>query len=98
MGRAFCETLMDYTDENPNKVNRAKRWLKKTRRKERRARKKEAKLRKLAEAELSADDADSPDGVEADGEGRITRTAQCATVESIVVADAIESAAASSRE
>lgn len=49
MGRAFCETLVDFTDENPTKVNRAKRFVKKMRRRERRARKKEAKLKKLAE-------------------------------------------------
>lgn len=47
MGRAFCETLMDYTDENSTKVNRCLRRVKKIRRRERKARKKAAKLKKL---------------------------------------------------
>lgn len=49
MGRAFCETLMDYADDNPTKVNRFLRRVKKIRRRERKARKKAAKLKKLAE-------------------------------------------------
>lgn len=48
MGRAFCETLMDYTDDNSTKVNRCLRRVKKIRRRERKARKKAAKLKKLA--------------------------------------------------
>lgn len=48
MGRAFCETLMDYYDENPNKVNKVRRFtirLKKMRRLER-------KLRKAKKAQM----------------------------------------------
>lgn len=54
MGRAFCETLMDFSDENPTKVIRMRRRLKKIRRRERRARKKLAALKKL-ESEQSDD-------------------------------------------
>lgn len=53
LGRAFCETLMDYSDDNPIKVNRAKKIrlrIKKLRKRERRARK-AAKQKKLAEAQ-----------------------------------------------
>lgn len=48
IGRAFCETLMDYSDENPIKVMRIKRRLKKIRKRERRLLK-VARLKKLAE-------------------------------------------------
>lgn len=48
IGRAFCETLMDYADENPIKVYKFKKRIKKIRRRERRL-EKAAKLKKLAE-------------------------------------------------
>lgn len=51
MGRAFCETLLDYCDENPNKVKKQTKLfkqIKKIRRREKRE-KKALKLKKLAE-------------------------------------------------
>ena len=53
MGRAFCETLMDYYDENPNKVNKVRRCtirLKRMRRTEKKQRKamKAQRLEELA--------------------------------------------------
>lgn len=51
MGRAFCETLLDYYDDTPTKVNKRSRFLrkiKKIRKREKRERKAQ-KLKKLAE-------------------------------------------------
>lgn len=51
MGRAFCETLLDYCDENPNKVKRhAKlfKQIKKIRKREKREQK-ALKLQKMAD-------------------------------------------------
>jgi hypothetical protein len=39
LGRAFCETLMDYYDDNPLKVNKLMPHLKKMRKEQRKARK-----------------------------------------------------------
>lgn len=50
LGRAYCETLMDYYDENPLKVNAIHRQIKKIRKRERKLRK-AAKAKKLAEEE-----------------------------------------------
>lgn len=47
IGRAFCETLMDYSDENPIKVKKRERFKKILKR----MRKKERKLRKAAKLE-----------------------------------------------
>ncbi len=47
IGRAFCETLMDYSDENPIKVKKRERIKKILKR----MRKKERKLRKAAKLE-----------------------------------------------
>ena len=47
IGRAFCETLMDYSDENPIKVNKLKKRIRKIRKREKRLKK--AKLKQLAE-------------------------------------------------
>lgn len=47
LGRAFSETLLDYYDENPNKVNNLLKILKRRRRRER-------KLRKAARAAKKA--------------------------------------------
>lgn len=47
IGRAFCETLMDYSDENPIKVKKRERF----KRILKRMRKKERKLRKAAKLE-----------------------------------------------
>ncbi|XP_017141214.1 uncharacterized protein LOC108155072 isoform X10 [Drosophila miranda] len=55
MGRAFCETLLDYCDENPNKVKRhAKlyRQIKKIRKREKREQK-ALKLQKMADQILN---------------------------------------------
>lgn len=38
LGRVFCETLMDFSDENPTKVIKLKKTLKKMRKLERRKR------------------------------------------------------------
>lgn len=38
LGRVFCETLMDFSDDNPNKVIKLKKTLKKMRKLERRKR------------------------------------------------------------
>lgn len=39
LGRAFCETLMDYYDDNPLKVNKIVKDIKKMRKEQRKARK-----------------------------------------------------------
>lgn len=49
MGRAFCETLMDYYDENPVKVNRVRKCTIKVKR----MRRLERKLRKAKKAQKS---------------------------------------------
>lgn len=46
MGRAFCETLLDYYDEHPTKVNKRSKLLKKIKRIRRRE-KREHKAQKL---------------------------------------------------
>lgn len=59
LGRAFCETLMDYYDENPIKVKRVKiylKYLKRIRKRERKARKAAKKAKKLAEDQLLLND------------------------------------------
>lgn len=52
LGRAFCETLMDYYDENPVKVNTSLKYIKRLRKKERKAKKAAKKAKKLIEEEL----------------------------------------------
>lgn len=54
IGRAFCETLMDYSDENPIKVNRIIKLFKRLK-KQRRREKKLRKLAKLKKLEEIAD-------------------------------------------
>ncbi|KAI8120336.1 Cytosolic carboxypeptidase Nna1 [Lucilia cuprina] len=51
MGRAFCETLLDYCDENPNKVKRNTKLLKRIKkiRKREKREQKALKLKKLAD-------------------------------------------------
>ncbi|XP_059223877.1 cytosolic carboxypeptidase Nna1 isoform X3 [Stomoxys calcitrans] len=53
MGRAFCETLLDYCDDNPNKVKRNAKLLKRIKkiRKREKREQKALKLKKLAEQE-----------------------------------------------
>lgn len=64
IGRAFCETLLDYSDENPNKVMKRLKLKKKIKkmRKHERAQRRAAKSLKVAaataEAALVADDSD----------------------------------------
>jgi hypothetical protein len=48
LGRAFCETLMDYYDDNPLKVNRLVKDIKKMRKEQRKARK-ALKAQRMAE-------------------------------------------------
>lgn len=57
LGRAFCETLMDYYDENPIKVkkfNNAVKICKRKRRKEKKLKKAAKIAKKLAEEERIA--------------------------------------------
>lgn len=51
MGRAFCETLLDYCDDNPTKVKRNAKLLKRIKkiRKREKREQKALKLKKLAE-------------------------------------------------
>lgn len=63
MGRAFCETLLDYSDENPNKVMKRlilKKKIKKIRKHERAQRRaaKATKVAATAAAALVANDSD----------------------------------------
>lgn len=62
MGRAFCETLLDYSDENPNKVMKRlilKKKIKKIRKHER-AQQRAAKATKVAATAMAlvANDSD----------------------------------------
>ena len=51
MGRVFCETLLDYCDDNPNKVKKIAKCMKQIRkyRKREKREKKALKLKRLAE-------------------------------------------------
>lgn len=46
IGRSFCETLLDYADESPNKVIEMRRQIKNMRRRERKLRR--ARMKRIA--------------------------------------------------